>query len=703
MLNRRITIMLPLLACLATTSAVPAADVKPSGDRLIAVLKSADASLKAKNDACRELATLGEAKAIPVLVGLLGDAKLSHMARYALEPISDASVDTALLAAMGKLKGRLRIGVINSIGMRRDEKAVSDLTKLLKDADKGVASAAIGSLGKIATPEAITALAGCRKAPPAKLQWAIADASLDVAERLLEGGKSAGAIAIYTELSTDAWPRQVRLGAFSGLLTADSDKAPERIAAALAGKDKIARAVAIARIATLKGSGISARFAAELPKLPTGAQVMLINALAGRNDPSARPAIVKATGHSDAAIRTAAIKALGSMGDTECVELLCGTIVGGKTEPEKQAAQSSLRALGAKGVDAVLIKRMTAAKGDLQIHLINILVDRKAASAADALLVQAATTDPKVRSAAFKGLGKIASPKNLPAILKLLVKVEDDATRREAELAAVSVSRRIAKPEDQADDVLTALKIAATTSAKRSLLAVLGGIGNDKAFAAIKSALGDKTPEINDAAVRALTVWPNAKASESLLAIFGATKDKTHRTLALRGIVRILSLGEQDAGETLAIYEKLLGGISQPADLKLVLSGLGAVPDPAALKIIEPFMSNKDVRNEARAAYQKVSKAIGIKGQTIVYTKLITVFYGAGKQGADVTGKVAERKNKAGTIAISNKYNDYFGDPVSGVPKQLVITFELNGKKQTIKLGENTPFTLKLAGAKKSK
>jgi len=703
MFNRKLTIMLLMPACLATASAALAADAKPSADKQIAVLKSADASLKAKSDACRELATIGDPKAIPVLVSLLGDEKLSHMARYALEPLDHASVGVALRDAMGKLEGGLRIGVINSIGMRRDAKAVGDLTKLLKDADKGVASAAIGAMGRIATPQALTALAGCRKAPTPELRWAIADASLDAAERLLKGGKSAGAIAIYNELRADAWPRQVRLGAFSGLLASDSDKAPGRIAAALSGKDKITRAVAIARIATLKGSGISARFAAELPKLPTGAQVMLIDALAGRNDPSARPAIVKATGHGDAAVRTASIKALGALGDAACVELLCNTIVGGKTGPEKQAAQSSLRALGAKGVDAVLIKRMDAAKGDLQIHLINILVDRKAPSAADALLAQAATKDPKVRSAAFKGLGKIASPRDLPAILKLLVKIEDDATRREAELAAVSVSRRIAKPAARADDVLAALKDAGTTPAKCSLLAVLGGIGNDKAFATVKGALGDKTPEINDAAVRALTVWPDAKATESLLAIFGKTKDKTHRTLALRGIVRILSLDGQDAGETLAVYKKLLGDISQPADLKLVLSGLGALSEPAALKTIEPFLSNKDVRKEARAAYQKVAKAIGVKGRIIVYTKLIKVFYGAGKKGADVTGKVAKRKTKSGTIAISNKYNDYFGDPAGGIPKELVITFELNGKKQTVKLRENTPFTLKLSGAKKSK
>ncbi|MDP6544928.1 MAG: HEAT repeat domain-containing protein [Phycisphaerae bacterium] len=701
MSNRKLMTVLLVVACLATISTTFAADAKPSGDKQIAVLKSASASRKDKGDACRELATIGDPKAIPVLVGLLGDEKLAHMARYALEPLADASVDVALRDAMGKLKGGLRIGVINSIGMRRDAKAVPDLTKLVKDADKSAASAAVGALGRIATPQAITALAGCRKAPPAELQWVIADASLDTAERLLKDGKSAGAIAIYTELSAKSWPRQVRLGAFSGLLVAESDKAPDRIAAALAGKDRITRAVAIARIATLKGDGVSARFAAKLPELQADVQVMLIDALAGRKDPSARPAIVKAAGHSDSAVRLAAIKALGSLGDTACAELLCDTIVGGKTDLEKQAAQSSLRALGAKGVDAVLIKRMGAAKGDLQIQLINILVDRKGAATTDALLAQAASKDAKVSSVSFRGLGRIASPKDLPAILKLLVKTKDDATRREAELAAVSVSRRIAKPAAQADDVLTALKTAPTTPAKRSLLAVLGGIGNDKAFTAVKGAVGDKTPEINDAAVRALTIWPNAKATDPLLAIFGATKDKTHRTLALRGIVRILSLNGQDAEETLAVYKKLLGGITQPADLKLVLSGLGTVADQGALELIAPFRSKKAVRREANAAYMNVAKAMKAKGKDLVYTKLIKAVYGGGSKVADVTAKMVKRKNKSGTIAISNKYNALFGDPAAGVPKVLIVTFELNGKKQTVTFTENTPFTLKLPAKKR--
>ena len=125
--------------------------------KLIAVLKS-DASQKAKADACRELARVGTKDAVAPLAALLGDEKLSHMARYGLEPIPDPAVDEALRDALGKVKGRPLVGVIGSIGVRRDPKAVPALAKLLGDPDAEVAQAAARSLGRIGTLEAATAL-----------------------------------------------------------------------------------------------------------------------------------------------------------------------------------------------------------------------------------------------------------------------------------------------------------------------------------------------------------------------------------------------------------------------------------------------------------------------------------------------------------------------------------------------------------------
>jgi len=106
----------------------------------------------AKAKACQQLAVVGDKSAVPALAALLADPQLSHYARFGLEPIPDSSVDEALRAALGKVKGKLLVGVINSIGHRRDAKALGALAKLLHDADSEVAKAADAALTRIRPP-----------------------------------------------------------------------------------------------------------------------------------------------------------------------------------------------------------------------------------------------------------------------------------------------------------------------------------------------------------------------------------------------------------------------------------------------------------------------------------------------------------------------------------------------------------------------
>ena len=138
MLKSKINYMLIialLLACGVQSfgqTVVPS--TKQQVDKLVAVLKS-DAQLKEKMDACRLLSIVGTKDAITPLAALLGDEQLSHMARYGLEPIPEAAVDAALRDALGKLKGRPLVGVIGSIGVRRDAKAVEPLNEMLMQHD----------------------------------------------------------------------------------------------------------------------------------------------------------------------------------------------------------------------------------------------------------------------------------------------------------------------------------------------------------------------------------------------------------------------------------------------------------------------------------------------------------------------------------------------------------------------------------------
>jgi hypothetical protein len=119
---------------------------------LVRILTDQGSSDFEKAKACQRLAVVGGRTAVPALAALLPLPKLSHYARYALEPIPGPEADAALREGLGKLKGDLLIGVIHSIGRRKDTEAVQALAKLRHDADRSVAEAAAAALAEIRRP-----------------------------------------------------------------------------------------------------------------------------------------------------------------------------------------------------------------------------------------------------------------------------------------------------------------------------------------------------------------------------------------------------------------------------------------------------------------------------------------------------------------------------------------------------------------------
>ena len=69
-----------------------------------------------------------------------------------IEPIPNPAVDAAFREALGKLEGDLLIGVINSIGRRKDPKALDALAKIVHGDDCKAAAAARAALGRIRSP-----------------------------------------------------------------------------------------------------------------------------------------------------------------------------------------------------------------------------------------------------------------------------------------------------------------------------------------------------------------------------------------------------------------------------------------------------------------------------------------------------------------------------------------------------------------------
>lgn len=190
--------------------------------RLTEVLTS-DVSRDAKDYACRKLRIIGTAASVPTLAALLSNKELAHMARFALERNPAPEAAQAMRDAMPKLTGALKIGIISSLGVRRDAQSVEPLAGLLGDSDPAIACAAAIALGDIRSSKAGTALSGA-KAVSAKVKPAVADASLFCAEGLLAEGKKDEALAMFKAYVGEEQPKHVRVAATKGVLACAGKK-----------------------------------------------------------------------------------------------------------------------------------------------------------------------------------------------------------------------------------------------------------------------------------------------------------------------------------------------------------------------------------------------------------------------------------------------------------------------------------------------
>ncbi len=581
-----------------------------SVNRLIAVLKS-DAPQHEKAEACRQLGVVGTKEAVPVLAGLLADEQLSHMARYALEPIPDPSVDDALRAALGRLKGRPLVGVIGSLGVRRDARAVEPLAGLLADTDADVAQAAARAFGSIGTAEAAAALKRALPGATGANQLALCEGLFRAAQSLATKGRGAEALAIYDDLRGLAQaPHQVRAGALRGAILARGKEGLPILQQSLGSQDYVLFAAAVRTAQEIAGKEVTGVLTAELGDLPADRQIVVIQALGNRADAAALLVLFAAAKSGPKPVRLAAIRAVAAFptagGGGELIVLLY--------DPDQeiaQAAQESFASLSSGQVDIALLEMLGSGPPRLRQLALELIGRRRTKAAVPALLKAAGDPDAGIRQAAMKRLGELAGAAEMPALVEMLLRAKSPQDLAAAEEALAGVCSRTEQPDSCAEKLAALLAEGRTPPEKHgAVLRVLGTLGGGAALKAVRASLKSPEAEVRAAAIRALAAWKTADVVPDLLELARAAPDATDKRLALRGYLTWAARADLPADERLAMCREAAHVVQSAEEKRRLLAALGGIASAESLGLIVPHLDAADTRDEAAAAAVSVAERI---------------------------------------------------------------------------------------------
>jgi HEAT repeat protein len=693
---------------LALAAPAPAAE-KPAApearqQKLIALLRS-DAPPPDKAIACKQLAIYGGKEAVPALAPLLANPELASWARIALEAIPDPAADEALRQAVAKLQGRLLVGAINSIGVRRDAQAVEVLIAHLADADAEVASAAAVALGRIGGAQAAKTLEESLARAPSAARSAVAEGCILCAEKILAAGSREEAAKLYDLVRQADVPKQRVVEATRGAILARGAAGVPLLVEQWRSPDKALLAIGLRVARELPGREVTEALVAELGRATPQRQGLLLLALADRSDAAALPAVLQAVRSAPAEVRGVAMRVLERLGDASCIPILLDAAA----DADPQVAETALAVLAGlpgKEVDADLAARLLKAEGKARQALIQLAGRRAIAAAVPALLKAAEDTDAGVRTAALLALGSSITLGDLPVLLARVTNPRDPAEVAAAQQALTAACIRMPDAEACAGKLAAAMA-QSSVAVKCRLLGVLSAMGGAKALEAVGAAARDPDAELQDTASRLLGEWMSLDAAPVLLDLAKTAADAKYKTRALRGYLRLARQFTMPDPDRADMCRAALALAERDAERKLVLEVAEHHPSLDTLKVAVDLAKIPAMKTEATAAAMTIVQRVSGESAEIrkllaqvpyvaVKVEIIKAEYGAGKQQKDVTDMLRKRARDFPLIILAaSDYNAAFGgDPAQGIPKQLKIQYRLNDKPGEVSLPENATILL---------
>ena len=699
-----LTLMLPPLHAFDGPAASPEKELE-----LLAVLRS-DAAPADKAIACKNLAIYGSSESVAELSKLLADPQLSSWARTALEAIPGEATDDALRTATESLEGKLLVGTINSIGVRRDAKAVETLTPRLQHADAEVASAAAVALGRIGNAAAADSLRKSLAAAPANVRTTIAEGCVLCAEAFAAEGKASDAIALYDDVRKADVPMQRIVEATRGAILARGQDGIPLLVEQFQSRERTMFRLALNTAREFPGSEVDKTLVAELNRATPDRAALIVQTMADRPDTVVLAAVLKAAEVGPKEVRISAIDALARVGDLSCLDSLLKIALDADNDL-LQSARLTLAEIPGEKIDVQILALLQNAKGKSYPMLLQLVGQRRIDAVPD-LLKAIDNSDKDVRSAAIIALGETVRLKSLSVLIGQMVSPEHAEDGPIAKTALKAASIRMPDREACATELASAYDKTKSVPHKISLLEILGAMGGTKALATMDAAGRSKDPLLQDMSSRLLGEWMTEDAAPVLLSL-AKLPSNPYSVRSLRGYIRIARQFVLPEAQREEMCQKAFDTAQQTAEKKLVLDVLKRYPTENTLKQAIKSMQIAALKDDATQATLVIAQKLGSKGIDVkpllanagldkVKLEIVKAEYGSGVTQKDVTAVLQKQVGDLPLITlVSASYNTSFGgDPAPGTVKQLKVQYRINGKQAESSFAEDALIVLPMPTSK---
>ena len=573
---------------------------------LIVALQSADTPDADKALACKQLAVHGSAASVPVLAPLLSDERFASWARIPLEVIPGEEADAAFRDAASNLSGRLLIGTLNSIGVRRDAAAVDVLKGRLANEDADISTAAAVALGRIGNKPAAEVLKASLENGAESIRAAAADGAVLCAEHLHRAGKSEMAVAIYDQVRHADVPKQRVIEATRGAILARGEDGIPLLVEQLQSPDPDLYAIGLFTAREVSGAPATEALVNLLQDIAPQRQAALLLVLADRGDRDALPTVMQFALDGPSDSRLASIRTLERLGDVSCVQALLD--ISTEDEPGlSAAAKTAIEKIADDRVDADLVGRLAKSEGKIKRSVIEVIGKRRIEAYAD-LRTAAEDSDGETRRAALLALGSTIELQNLDFLIDQVVAPTHTPDTKAAATALRDASVRMHEREACAAQLSTALA-KGSTEAKQTILKILGEMQGAKALETLGKTAREGSPVLQDTSSRLLGEWMTVDASTELIKL--AKQPGPYQVRALRGYLRLARQFLMPAEQRTQMCRTALATAKRDEERKLALSVLQRYASVANLKVAAEVVKMPSLKEDAVNTVRAIANKVG--------------------------------------------------------------------------------------------